>query len=223
MVVFLGDKTDYNRVLAYIDGNFLSFATADFTVSEEAMVQYNPLTAAPSPSPLPFVPEPPPSPEKPQNVTVVVNFDTFSSVVVGWVIYVNSPGNNGSLPTVYGVPPGTYGPFDGDMVTEVVTLDLGVDYAFEIYDLSYDGICCATGEGYAEIYFGNEIVSDNLLLFDRGDFGLSSLQNFTVSRNATISITESPSVAPTSSAAPSTSLSPTVSMVDIVIQIQLDQ
>lgn len=222
VLIFLGNTTDYNSVLAYVDGLFLTDASTTFTISEEGVIPFDSPTSAPSELDMSLSSYPSFSPtlmaSAKQNVTVLINFDTFSSVDIAWTIE-----QQGSGRVIYEVSFGTYGPYDGDVITEIVALELNGEYVFQMFDLGNDGLCCDSGEGYAEIYFGNEVVMDQLLLFERGDFTNSSIPlNFTVSPDATISATDSPSSAPTLSASPSTSISPTVPMIDIVIQIQFD-
>lgn len=210
--VFMSDIPDYDNVLAYVDEPFNTTTTnRSFTVSEENLLPFELPTNPPSDLTSKTATK--------QNVTVLINFDTYSSVEIFWRILKVGAASN---VRVHEVLFGTYTPFDGDAVTDVVTLELDEDYIFEIYDVKGDGICCSTGEGYIEIYFGTELSVNGLLMFDRGDFGFFGSQNFTVATDATISVTESPSTAPSSSVSPSGSASPTVPMIDIVIQIQLD-
>lgn len=153
-----------------------------------------------------------------QNVTVLINFDTFSSVNVSWRIFELNNSNR----IVHAVERGSYTPLDGDVIAEVVSLELGAEYVFEMHDTGGDGICCEQGEGYVEIYFGTEIASDQLLIFERGDFTNFTSHIFAVRPDSTVTVTTSPSAPPSVSVVPTTSIAPSFAMIDIVIQIQFD-
>jgi hypothetical protein len=149
-----------------------------------------------------------------QIVTVLINFDTYSSVTVSWRI------SNTQIEIVKEVPRGTYTPFDGDQAIETVELELNRVYVFSIIDR--DGLCCDTGNGYAAVFFGDSVNASDVLVWDDGDFEFSRSQLFTVSSNATFERTLSPSHAPTKSPAPTMTSAPTVPLVNIVIRLNLD-
>lgn len=151
-----------------------------------------------------------------QKITLLINFDTYSSVSVSWSISTF----DGKVVNETSV--GKYGPFDGDVVTESIALQVGRDYVFTIRDAVGDGICCKTGEGYVEIYLGTDVSGDKVLLYDRGDFGFERAQNFSVSDDSSFIATQSPSAAPSASHLPSRSLVPTSSFVIVVVQIRFD-
>jgi hypothetical protein len=215
-MMFLGTKVDYSNVIAYVDGFYLFETWVTFTVSDEGVIAFSSPTPAPSESASPSYSPTTKSPTT--NVTVLINFDTYSSVEISWRILEIDTGR-----VVREAPIGTYGPFDGDIITDTILLELDGKYTFEVSDQAGDGLCCSKGEGYVEIFFGTETLADRIILFDRGDFTFSNSQNFTVSLDATIPVTQSPSSTPTTSAPPSASVAPTVPMIDIVIEIRLDQ
>lgn len=220
IIVFLGAEINYSNVLAYVDGRFLTSSTATFTISKEGVVPYSAPTSSPTQSPSAESRSPTLSPiqSQQQNVTVLINFDTYSAVSIDWYILNLDTGR-----IVYSVGRGSYSLLDGDMITEVVSLNLDGDYTFEMYDVGGNGICCDQGEGFIEIYFGTELRADRLLMFDRGNFTSATFQNFTVSLDNTITVTSSPSTTPTASISPTTSAAPSAPMVDIVVQIHLDR
>jgi hypothetical protein len=216
--VFLGVEADYSSILAQVDFSFGPMSNSTFNVTREAAFVVDAPTMSPTytiaPSMIPTLSSMPTNVL--QNVTLLINFDTFSSVSLSWRI-IRSDGK-----VVKEIKAGTYGPFDGDIITEEMVLELDGIYVFTIRDDTGDGICCNAGDGYAAIYFGTNSSANEVLLYDRGDFQYERSQLFTVSRKATFVATQSPSSTPTSSNAPSASLAPTSTTVDVIVEIQFD-
>jgi hypothetical protein len=222
--VFLGGEEDYSRILVSMDGNF------EFTFSQTFQVTEDGTSSIPAPTSTPTATAPPSKSWPPsfsptmtnsptlskQIVTVLINFDTYSSVTLSWRI----ANTNTQIEIVKEVPQGTYTPFDGDQVIETVELDLNHIYVFSIVDRN--GLCCDTGNGYAAVFFGDSVNASNVLVWDDGDFEFSRSQLFTVSPNATFERTLSPSRSPTSSPAPTMTAAPSIPLVDIVIRFNFD-
>ena len=189
-----------------------------FTASEDAVLSFQSPSSSPTDSPLPsLVPTVTNHPTgQVQDVTLVINFDTYSAPLISWLV------STADGQIVKQASQGTYDPFQGDVVSETFTLELGLDYVFIIRDSGGDGICCAKGLGYVKMYFGVDIQTDEVLLYDRGDFGFERSHNFTVSIEATFVASQSPSVAPSFSMVPSTTGVPTGEMIEITVEIQLD-
>lgn len=191
----------------------------NFLASSDEVMSFNKPTATPSlsvpPSTLPTASLGPTHVSQP--VTLLINFDTYSSVSLSWKITTI----DGEL--VKSSSMGTYTPFDGDEVTETFDLALGGEYIFAVYDSVGDGICCDKGQGFVAIYFGTEIVRDKVLLWQPGDFGTGNSQPFTVSLKSTFVISPSPTATPTLSPAPTITVAPTISSVDVIVLIQFDR
>lgn len=217
--LFLGDAEDYSSILAFVTGDFVNSTKVNFLASPDEVMSFNKPTTAPSlsfpPSALPTVSLGPTQVMQP--VTLLINFDTYSSVSLSWKISTI----DGELVT--SAPMGTYTPFDGDEVTETFDLILGDEYVFSVFDSVGDGICCDKGQGFVAIYFGTEILRDKVLLWQPGDFGAGNSQPLTVSLKSTFVISPSPTATPTLSPAPTITVAPTLSLVDIIVQIQFDR
>jgi hypothetical protein len=217
--VFLGDSVDYNRILFYHDGLFEAVVNSIFNAATVGAFAFAFPTTSPSgsyaPSSMPSLTGMPSGVL--QTITLLINFDTYSSIAVSWLV--STPDGK----VVKQAPKGTYGPFDGDVVTETIVLELGRDYIFTIRDDGGDGICCNAGEGYVEIYFGTDLSVDEVLLYDLGDFVYGRSQYFKVSSDATFVVTQPPSAAPSISQAPSLSIFPSSAPVDVIVEIQFDR
>lgn len=216
--MFLGIDVDYSKILSKVDFSFGFMANSTLNAINAVFAIDPPTTSPTSTNPPSTTPTLTSMPTNVlQNVTLEINFDTYSSVSVSWRL----ARVDGKV--IKEAPLGTYGPFDGDAITEEFALELGGTYLFTIHDNQGDGICCKTGEGHAAIYFGTNSSTDEVLLYDRGDFLYERSQFFTVSSNDTFVATQSPTAAPTSSNVPTTSISPSnAAMVDVIVVIQFD-
>ena len=95
------------------------------------------------------------------------------------------------------------------MVTELVQVTEGADCVFTITDEFNDGICCANGEGFYRIYYGESTtVQPNNLLVKGGEFLAADVVSFTV-RGPAPTISPSPTRSLVPSMNPTTSPAPT--------------
>jgi len=202
--VFLGTEGTESNYLAFVEGNFGSIATQRFIASQAGVI-----VVSPAPSSVPsLVPSLEPSSSSAPTgvqvpITVEIHTDAFPSEL-GWSIF---HAVNGRL--VIRVLPGAYSFLDGHaVVTEVLSVDLGGTYIFEITDSYGDGICCQSGQGFVFIYLGTIISQDQVILFERGDFQESRQQSFLASEAGLIVVTPFPSVSLYPSSAPTTSVAP---------------
>lgn len=221
--VFLGDTEDYGKILVHFDGDFKRSKSQILQASSEGSFSIDTPTIAPTlttpptvslhPSLLPTMTELPTYMK--QIVTLLINFDTYSSVTLSWRI------STMEGVVVVDAPRGTYTPFDGDAVIEIVELDANRNYTFSIVDR--DGICCSTGEGFAAIYLGASVNPSEVLLWEQGDFTFSRSQMFSTDPNTAFERTLRPSTAPSFSPAPTGSAAPSVSFVNIVLRLRFDR
>ena len=219
VLLFLGQVEDFDRVLAFVDGDFGSFITVEFVASRDSVLLLDHPTANPSTTLFPSsTPTNSPRPTGVmQPVTLLINFDTYSSVTLSWEI-TTVDGN-----VVKKAPIGTYTPFDGDVVAETFNLQSGGKYVFSVLDSDADGICCTTGDGYLALFWGDTVNRDRVLFWDSGEFGAGRSQQFRVSLRSTFALTPAPIDSPSGSPAPTSTAAPSHLLVDVVVEFHFDR
>ena len=208
--VFLGTTVDYSKTIARVNKYVYyddSTVKTSFMASEEGIGRFG---GAPAPIPIP--------PEyrgfSEAAVTVAIKFDTYP-MDTSWEIRYQT---NGA--TV--ASGGPYGPFEGRVVSDTITLLEGATYEFTAFDENKDGICCQNGNGNIRLSLGSQTNDDNLLVFDDGEFASSRTTTFTVSTDNVFALTKIPSLSPTVTNSPTATMAPTVTPIQVTVSIFLD-
>ena len=212
--VYLGNNASAGNILAYDDGDFEYERSHLFVASPSGIITVtsapsatftsfptSPQTVSKQPSTTPSIS---PSVEPSQSsfptgmlvpVTIALTFDRFERET-GWSIL-----RGFDSKVLFSVEPRTYS--SQDNATEVVSLEVGREYIFEIEDTDGDGICCRFGRGMVYIYLGTNQTMDRAILFEDGMFGRVRRQRFVAGEAGLLvtkegALTAAPSASPVS-------------------------
>jgi len=194
--IFLGTEFDFSRVILYIDDEFGFVRRQLFLASEAGIIATTPATAMPSarlypsssptlsskPSVAPSLSRMPTVTGAPTNipvpVLVAITLDNFPHET-GWSIRRTSDGR-----LMEEVPFKTYNlTLKGTTVNHTIELPVDAEFIITFVDDALDGFCCQWGDGEAYVYFGWEARSDKILVYENGNFGLTSSHRFVTSES----------------------------------------